>query len=298
VGGTTIARRARWAGVVAALVLAPALAPAGAAVGSPRRTDPGAATASGLSTAQRRQLAARHAFTTRPITFLLLGDSLALTFGIGLADHAVPRYGVDLNDQAVLGCDLDADLLIRGAGKVGPATPGCPHWRWFWPQLIRTERPAVVGLLLGRWYDYDHFYDGQWVHVGEPAWDAHVEGELEQAVGILSAGGARVVLFTQPYVDPPLTAGQTEPWPENDPIRTDAYNEIVRRVVAHDARHTALLIDLNRLLDPDGHFTMTIGPTRVRWLDGIHVAFAGGVLVQRSVLPTVAALGLRRPAGA
>ncbi len=225
-----------------------------------------------------------------PVRFLLLGDSVALTLGQGLSVDAVPRHGVEVEDQAVIGCDLDPTLSIITSGAVGPATPGCPHWRTLWPTLLQRFRPQVVGLELGRWEVSDHDYEGQWVHVGEKIWDDHLVAELNQAVRILSSQGAKVVLFTMPYVDPAGLAPNGQPFSENTPGRADAYNRLVRQV-ADQNRHDVTLVDLNRMLSPAGHYTATVKGVTVRWSDGIHISVAGGEMVQPAVLSVVSRLG-------
>jgi hypothetical protein len=227
-----------------------------------------------------------------PVRFLLLGDSVALTLGQGLSVDSVQHDGVMVDDQAVLGCDLDPTLLINTSGAVGPATPGCPDWRTLWPTLLQKYRPQVVGLELGRWEVSDHDYEGQWVHVGQKIWDDHLMAELDQAVRILSSQGAKVVLFTMPYVDPAGLAANGQPFSENTPGRADAYNRLVRQVAAHN-RHDVTFIDLNHMLSPAGHYTATVKGVTVRWSDGIHISVAGGEMVQPAVLSVVGRLGRR-----
>ena len=83
---------------------------------------------------RNRPLAAAGAFPADPIRFLLLGDSVALTLGVGLGVESVARYGVERRTtRALLGCDLD-DVEVRLSGVVGPATPGCPDWWATWPR--------------------------------------------------------------------------------------------------------------------------------------------------------------------
>ena len=77
---------------------------------------------------------------------------------------------------------LDPGLEVFVAGSPGPATPGCDLWRSLWPLLVAQERPQVVALGLGRWEVTDHLLGDQWVHVGEPAWDQHLTGDLQAAV--------------------------------------------------------------------------------------------------------------------
>ena len=96
---------------------------------------------------------------------------------------------------------------------------------------------------------------------------------MNQVVTVLSARGAKVVLFTMPYIDPPQEAPDGSLFPENRNSRVDEYNQILDRVAAaHPGDVT--LINLNKLLDPAGHFQTVVDGVTVRWADGIHVTRA------------------------
>ena len=243
-----------------------------------------------MSSTMRTVLAAHDAFGRQPIRFLLVGDSLAVTMAVGLAQASVPDYGVRLTDSGVIGCDMDTTPAWWSGLLVTP-TSACLHWRSLWAERVRQNRPEVVGLLIGRWAVCDHLVGGQVMHVGQPAWDAHLASELDQAVGILSAGGAKVVFFTLPYFDPPQEEPNGNLYPENEPGRVTEYNQILTSVAARH-RKTVTVIDLNRILDPNGQYIATIGNVTVRRPDGIHITAAGGEWLQPRVLPTVASLGL------
>jgi hypothetical protein len=246
---------------------------------------------SGVPAAEHDALTAVHAFTSDPIRFLMVGDSVALTAAIGLSSNSIEDYGVDVINDGVLGCDLDP-FAVRFSG-VAYGSPECGNWPRSWATKVATIRPQVVGLIMGRFEVMDHFYDGTWVHVGEPAWDAHLLDDLDRAVATLSAGGAHVVIFTYPYVDPPLEQPNGDLWPENLPSRMDEWNSLLRQVAAEHPI-TTTLIDLNRMLDPAGHYTMVIDGIDVRYPDdGIHVTRQGGEWLRPLILPEVAKLGLR-----
>ncbi len=247
-------------------------------------------TTGGAPVAERQALTAAHAFTTRPIRFLLLGDSIALTLGVGLGVRSQPRYGVQVIDRGTLGCELDTFEVIL-SGVAGPATPGCTHWRTVWKQSVEQDRPDVVGLLIGRWEVSDQLYHGNWVHIGQPAWDDHLASELGQAFALLSAGGARIIVFTMPYVDPPTEAANGTPFPENSPTRVAAFNGLLRSVAGRQPRPVTV-VDLNRMLDPHGVYEPELDGIQVRWSDGIHITEAGGEWLQPRILPIVAEQGL------
>ncbi len=275
--------------VTVAVVVVATIAPAVAAV--PDRA------AEAISSAERQALTDSGAFAGSPVTFLLVGDSTALTLGVGLSHDSKSRYGVDVIDRGELACDFDK---LPGYVNGEPNAPYgyCRDWKAYFEQLVAGYRPQVVGLLMGRWIVIDHVVDGHIVNLGQPSWDEHVKGELESAVQILAAGGAKVVLFTAPYYDPPVESSGGAPYPENNPARVVEWNRIVREVAAEHPGEVTL-IDLNRLVDPDGHYQAVVDGVTVRWPDGIHFSVQGGEWLQPAILPTVARLGLStRPAAA
>jgi peptidoglycan/LPS O-acetylase OafA/YrhL len=247
-----------------------------------------------MPTAERQALTTAKAFTTHPIRFLLLGDSLAFTLGVGLSSDSVHRFGVSVSDQATLGCDLD-DLRAIVAGVIDYPVSPCNSWRTYWAGKLKAYHPEVVGLLLGRWDITDHLDNGSVVSIGQPAWDAHLQSELDQVVTLLSSTGAKVVLFTMPdLVLAPSSDGP--PYPDDNPIRVTEFNAIVTSV-ARERSKVVTLIDLNKILDPRGHFQAVIDGVTVRWADGIHISQPGGEWLQPALLPTVAQLGLQNRSG-
>lgn len=260
-----------------------------AASGSTRQTQ-----SQGLPSWERNQLNSIHAFTTHPIRFALFGDSLAVTASQGLQYKSKVRYGVRVFDEGILGCDLyRGSSRLGGQVSTGSPNVNCGSWRSAFRYDLTAIHPDVAGLLIGRFELSDHLYQGQWMHVGQPAWDGELQKLLNQAVEELYSQGAKVALFTFPYIDPPQVQPDGTPYPENLPSRVDAWNRLIRAVaLAHPKKVT--LIRLNKLLDPDGHYTNYVDGVEVRNpSDGIHVTFAGGQWLQPRVLPTVGALGLK-----
>jgi hypothetical protein len=245
----------------------------------------------GLSAAQHAALLHAGAYGSHPVRLMVLGDSIALTLGMGLSVNAKEQYGVTVTDDATVGCDLDPQLQVFTQGQAGPATPGCDNWRGLWPFVMAGQRPQVVALGLGRWEVSDHLLDGHWVHIGEPAWNAHLTADLQSAITILHSFGARVVLLTMPYVDPRDRQPSGQPWSENAPARVRAYNALVRQVAAGHPGVVSV-IDLNRMLSPGGGYAGSVAGVNVRSSDGIHVSLVGGELLQRQILPAVDRIGM------
>jgi len=199
-------------------------------------------------------------------------------------------------NKGILGCDLD-DLDAVSSGQRDIPVSDCRHWQALWSAEVERYHPEVVGLLAGRWDITDHILDGRVVSIDQPAWNHHLEQELDQVVGVVSARGAKVVLFTMPYLRPPQEAPDGSVYPENRNSRVDEYNRLLARVAARHPGEVTV-IDLNRILDPGGQFATVVDGVTVRWADGIHVTRAGGQWIEPFVLPTIAQLGLEaRAAG-
>ena len=182
-------------------------------------------------------------------------------------------------------------MLLNGAVNT---EDNCGSWQKGWSKDIAEIHPEVDGLLIGRYELADHFYHGHWMHVGQPVWDRQLKLELDEAVTVLSAGGAHVALFTFPYIDPATEELNGSLYPENQPSRVDEWNRLLGQVAASHPQ-TVTLIDLNRILDPDGHYTTSVdGLTVRRPDDGIHLTTAGGEWLQPRLLPRSASSDYRR----
>jgi len=224
------------------------------------------------------------------VRILLLGDSLAETLGYGLGVRA-PAWGATLNDQGIVGCDLDPTATVNIEGSITRAAQGCAGWQETWKQRIDHQNPDVVAVLLGRWEVSDRIIDGHWTRIGEPAWDRVFASELGTAIRILSSRGAHVVIFTLPYITQTTEAPDGTPWDINQPVRTNQYNALVRRTVARYPK-VASVIDLNRMLDPGGVYRSTIDTVPVRDDDQEHISLYGGMFLRPEILPTLVQDGL------
>ena len=224
------------------------------------------------------------------VRVLLLGDSMALTLGYGLKVNAA-RWGVTLDNQGQIGCDLDPDSTVNIEGSITKAAQGCAGWPTKWRKMVDQLDPDVVAVELGRWEVSDRIVDGHWTQIGEPAWDHLYAAELAQAIRILSSKGAHVVIFTLPYIAQTTEAPNGSPWDINQPVRTNDYNALVRQVVARSSGH-ASVFDLNRAVDPHGVYTSYLDGIRIRNPDDEHLSVLGGELLRPLVLPPLVQLGL------
>jgi peptidoglycan/LPS O-acetylase OafA/YrhL len=199
----------------------------------------------------------------------ILGDSVAWTIGAYLPPHP----GITVNDRAIQGCGITLQMNILELGTPHRLYPYCPSWPQRWKAAVDTDRPDVSVILLNRWELMDAKVGGSYEHVGQPAFDAYLIGQLEQAIGIAGSDGARVVLLTASY-----TRRAERPdgglYPEDDPSRVDAWNALLRRA-------PATVLDLAKLTCPGGTFTWTVDGVKIR-SDGLHFTPAG---VKRIIAP-------------
>ncbi|HEY2214664.1 MAG TPA: SGNH hydrolase domain-containing protein [Acidimicrobiales bacterium] len=247
--------------------------------------------APGLSKSEHAALVKAGAFGPRPIKVLFLGDSITLTLGVGLTSTSKAEYGITISNHATLGCDLDADLAIETSNKLGPATQGCALWRALWPFLTAYEHPQVVVLGLGRWETSYHYFEGHWVDIADPAWEAHVASDLDAAIKIFTTFGAKVVLLNMPYLNSSQRNPDGTPFLENTPPLTDDFNRVEAQVAAADPTQVTV-IPLNAMLDPTGLYQDTVHGVVTRWPDGVHISPAGGRYLEPKILPIIDHVGL------
>jgi hypothetical protein len=207
------------------------------------------------------------------VTFF--GDSVSWVIG----DYLPAHPGMWTSDRAIQGCGIAVlpDILELGAPHTN--YPGCTSWQKRWQRGVDADNPDVAVIELNRWELMDRNYHGTYQHVGEADYDQYLTAQLEKAVRIAGSRGAAVVLLTAAY-----THRAERPdgslYPEDQPQRVDAWNDLLH---AETARHPGkiTLLDLNKVVCPDGKFTWNVDSRRIR-SDGLHYTPAG---VQRIIAP-------------
>ena len=226
----------------------------------------------------------------RPVRVLLVGDSLALTLGGAISD-AAPAYGVSLYDAGWVGCGVAVGGPIRYSGTEHEQLQRCATWPVVRAAEVAQFDPDVVVQLVGRWDILDRVYAGRWTHVGDPEFDAYLRAQLNRSVDVLSARGAKVLFLTTPCFQ-----GQERPdggtWPEDDPGRVSAFNDLLAQV-ATDRAGQVELVDFASLVCPGGRYTSAIRATPVR-SDGVHIASGAGAVLAQPLLSRFAEVGAVR----
>ena len=250
------------------------------------------------------------ATTSPPVRVLLLGDSVALTLGLGLGNHAEQaKYGYVLSDKGNLGCGVvdGPEVLMMGlryptpsACNGSPLTPGEPVKKQplpdQWLDAINEEHPNVVVVLAGRWEVVDRTYQGQWTNILSPSYAAYVKQQLDATSALVTSAGANLVFLTAPCTDEGEQPNGA-PWPEDDPARRAVYNSLVRQVAAAHPQ-TDSVVDLDAAACPQGNFATTVDGVVMRWTDGVHFTVAGGIALVPRLMPAILASGRAQIAAA
>jgi peptidoglycan/LPS O-acetylase OafA/YrhL len=222
------------------------------------------------------------------VRVLVVGDSLSQTVGFWIARFG-PEYGMTVLGKPLDGCGLATSVPYDLHGTVTYPFLNCADWPKYWESDVDRLKPQVVALVVGWWETMDRMYQGHWQHLGDPAFDKYEKSQLQYAVAVLSSQGARVAIMTAPYFD----SGEQldgQPWDEDSPARVNVLNRIIKSVAAQDPKEISV-IPLHKYLDPQGHYTSTIGGKVVRFPDGVHTTEAAGRYLAPKILPQLAALG-------
>ncbi|MGV0837355.1 DUF459 domain-containing protein [Mycolicibacterium thermoresistibile] len=198
----------------------------------------------------------------RQHTVSVFGDSVAWT----LMRYLPPTPDMTFVDRTTIGCGIARGGPYRHLGETLNQKPECDAWPARWSQRITYDKPDVALLIVGRWEIVDRVFEGRWTHIGDPAYDAYLTGELRRALDIISSTGARVIVTTVPY----NRRGEKPDgslYPEDRPERVEKWNTLLRRVVEQFPEATVL--DLNKKLGPNGRYTAKVDGVRVR-SDGVH----------------------------
>jgi peptidoglycan/LPS O-acetylase OafA/YrhL len=192
----------------------------------------------------------------------VFGDSVAWT----LMRYLPPTPGLSFSNYTTIGCGVARGGPYRYAGETLNQKPECDTWPQRWAQRISHDRPDVVLLMVGRWEIVDRVNEGHWTHIGDDAYDGYLRGELTRALEILASTGARVVVTTEPY----NRRGERPDgslYPEDQPVRADRWNTLVRSVIGK--RPNVTVLDLNKKLGPNGYYTNKVDGIKMR-IDGVH----------------------------
>jgi peptidoglycan/LPS O-acetylase OafA/YrhL len=221
---------------------------------------------------------------------LFVGDSVALALADAMSRSEVP-YDVHIDNAGYLGCGIAIGSPRRFRGTDSNDPSFCLVWPQRRASEVAQDRPDLVAVLVGEWELMDRYWHGQWVHIGEPAYDAYLGQQLDLMINVASARGAKVALLTAPC-SAPAESPSGALWPENDPQRLARFNELLR---ASAARHAdkASVVDLKAIVCPGGKYVTTMDGYLLRSSDGIHFPHDAIPPLAAKLLPTLRSLAVK-----
>jgi len=229
-----------------------------------------------------------------PLRVMVVGDSVAASLGTGIAPLQ-SSAGIVFSNQGYIGCGIARGGATSFKAYTQPAA--CLTWPQRWQVLVDSFQPDLTLVLLGRWEVLDRVHDGQWMHVGQPAFDTYLSSELELVTKTLTSRGGRVAYLSAPCNNHEL-ADLASPGrlPPDDQARVNQFNALQAKVVAAHPG-VAQMVPFADLLCPGGQFVRSVQGVGLRTSDGVHLQrLAGRLFVQQQLPPLLA--WLRQPAPA
>ena len=218
--------------------------------------------------------------TCPPKRVMVIGDSIAFTLGLPMMDNE-QNYGVQLANAAILGCSFatKGQLDVNGTWESPPAA--CPTALSQWARDERAVHAQEVVVELGYRDEFDWRWNGKVVHLGQSAFDAYVQSQIDRYVQVLGRGGVKILFLEVPYTHPPDQANGA-PAAAASPTRHAEINAML----AKEARlhpKTVRVLDIDKTVSPGNHYDAKVDGQLCRF-DGIHFSVYCAKLVEPSVL--------------
>lgn len=218
---------------------------------------------------------------SRP-SLLIVGDSVAVTLDNGVRHIIDPN--VSVSGGAELGCALlRSPKAMTFDGTWTADGTQCPDHDQYWSQLVTSQNPDVVIILMGAWDLYARDWGNGAVAPGDPEFDQNYREAMNATLRTLSANGAEVIVLTTPCFAP----GPGErAGPQHDPQRAQRIAELQREAV--DTLNTsqpvvpASIVDLQSITCDNG---FTQNREGISWRpDGVHFSIDGSQVAARWLL--------------
>lgn len=221
--------------------------------------------------------------TCPPKRVLLIGDSLAFTLGVPMLANE-DGYGIELADAGILGCAFTTEGQLNLNGTWTGQSAGCPNELAQWARDERALRAQAVVVELGYRDEFDWRIDGHVVHLGQPAFDAYVERQINEFVRVLGRGGVKLLFLSVPFTHPPdLPDGS--PAPAASATRHTLINSMLKAAARRDHAN-ARVLDLDQTVSPGRHYNSKVNGQLCRF-DGVHFSIYCSALLEPRILGTV-----------
>ena len=152
---------------------------------------------------------------TDPHDVLVVGDSIAFSFGCALGDDAGSGQscpapgGLTTHSDIVGGCTISGGTILLYNGQTADSY-GCDNWPTAWSELADRFTPKVVVIVTSGWEIMDRWSgspsglpDRQWGGGSFSAAAGAYSSNLTSAINVFRARGSKVVVANSAYMNPP-----------------------------------------------------------------------------------------------
>ena len=206
----------------------------------------------------RHYQAAPSAPAARPVSLVVLGDSLGETLGVALQSTA--PAGSDVEDRALFGCGLAVGSWVSNDPPkpelamfpaCNEATPASEQWPALDAKAVAHTGPGDDVLFsAGTWEVQDILRNGEWTNITQASFQRYELAQLRLLVRIATAHGAHLILATLPATAVGASFHE-RPFPEDSSRRRQIYDGLLEKV-ASEHPHEVSVLGLGRILSPGG----------------------------------------------
>jgi hypothetical protein len=191
---------------------------------------------------------------------LVIGDQAAgsMVSGFTAWNTAHTDQQLRVDTHVTPDCPLGGPGLRESFGERHESTLDCEAWRFRLPEMLDTGKPDVIVVAMGLADLGSRKIDRKWQHLGDPAYDRFMAGQIDGLADVLAETGKPVLWATYPHQridnDPEDPAQVWSDFDDNDPRRVDVLNELIYTEAGQRKGFT--VVDLDAWLNdgPRGQF--------------------------------------------
>jgi lysophospholipase L1-like esterase len=222
---------------------------------------------------------------------LAVGDSVTWTTlgGYNTWNRNHPDETVFVDSVMAMGCSMADIDEMRHMGDWTETTVPCARLRARIGDALRENDYDAIVVTIGHKDLGAHMIDGEWLSVGDPAFDRWYAGEVGEWIELLASEDVPVLWSTLTHVRIERFEDRSTDWrnfldADNDPDRVDRINRIMVDTVASSPHGENF-----QMMDTGGWVAQLPGgefDPEVRF-DGVHFSFAGSDMLADWVVPQI-----------
>jgi hypothetical protein len=206
---------------------------------------------------------------------MVLGDSVAFALGVDGFGPLADELGIRVVNRAKIGCTIMRDVDDPFNDSIRNCSPD-------WPAYVQEDKPDVVVVLFGGFVGVlPATVDGKEVWPCDAGYEALWSRRLDEAVTVLSASGAKVVLLSAPGAPLEVFKGEN---PAEFDARQRCSNDTLEAVATGNP--DAAFVDLAGHVCPDDTCRVDIDGLTLR-NDGVHYRGEAARLIARWATPEI-----------